>query len=158
MAEPIDPALRGEVEAWIADDPDPKTAAELTAMLSTNDLAGIKKCFNGFLEFGTAGLRGRMGPGPSQMNRAVVTRTAAGIARYMKDRGLTSVVIGRDARHGSEAFARDSAEVFAGAGIEVYLLPRPLPTPVLAFTPLLSLPLPRPLFPLSLLPRLCFFV
>jgi phosphomannomutase len=134
MADPIYPALRGEVEAWIADDPDPRTAAELTAMLSSNDLAGIKKCFSGFLEFGTAGLRGRMGPGPSQMNRAVVTRTAAGIARYMKDRGLTSVVIGRDARHGSEAFARDSAEIFAGAGIEVYLLPRPLPTPVLAFT------------------------
>ena len=133
MAERIDPDLRDEVEAWIADDPDPKTAAELSTMLRENDLLAIKKCFNGLLEFGTAGLRGRVGPGPSQMNRALVSRTAAGIARYMKERGLNSVVIGRDARHGSEQFARDSAEIFAGAGMEVFLLPRPLPTPVLAF-------------------------
>ncbi|MFM8841841.1 MAG: phospho-sugar mutase [Actinomycetota bacterium] len=134
MAPRIDPDLRDEVEAWIADDPDPKTVAELSTMLRENDLLAIKKCFNGLLEFGTAGLRGRVGPGPSQMNRALVSRTAAGIARYMKERGLNSVVIGRDARHGSEEFARDSAEIFAGAGMEVFLLPRPLPTPVLAFT------------------------
>jgi phosphomannomutase len=102
-------------------------------MLDADDLVSIKKCFNGPLEFGTAGLRGSIGPGPSQMNRAVVTRTAAGIAIYMKARGLNSVVIGRDARHGSEAFARDSAEIFSGAGMKVFLLPRPLPTPVLAF-------------------------
>ena len=133
MSEPIDPALRSEVEAWIADDPDQKTATELTAMLEAGDLAAIQRCFSGLLEFGTAGLRGRVGPGPSQMNRALVTRTAAGIARYMTERGLTSVVIGRDARHGSEEFAQDSAEIFAGAGVEVFLLPRPLPTPVLAF-------------------------
>ena len=133
MSDVIDPVLRAEVEAWIADDPDPKTAAELTSMLKANDLFALKKCFNGLLEFGTAGLRGRVGPGPSQMNRALITRTAAGISRYMKERGLKSVVIGRDARHGSEEFARDSAEIFAGAGFDVYLLPRPLPTPVLAF-------------------------
>lgn len=129
----IDPGLRAEVEAWIADDPDPATAAALQEMLSQDDLASIKKCFNGLLQFGTAGLRGAIGPGPSQMNRAVVTRTAAGIANYMKARGLKSVVIGRDARYGSEEFARDSAEIFAGAGMKVFLLPRPLPTPVLAF-------------------------
>ena len=129
----IDPALRAEVEAWIADDPDPITAAALARMLAEGDLAGLKRSFNGLLEFGTAGLRGAIGPGPSQMNRAVVTRTAAGIARYMKSRGLKSVVIGRDARYGSEDFARDSAEIFAAAGMEVFNLPRPLPTPVLAF-------------------------
>ena len=129
----IDPQLRAEVESWIADDPDPKTAASLKAMLATDDLVSIKRCFNGFLEFGTAGLRGAIGPGPSQMNRAVVTRTAGGIARYMKARGLESVVIGRDARYGSEDFARDSAEIFTGAGMKVVMLPRPLPTPVLAF-------------------------
>ena len=133
MDSGVDPALRAEVEAWIADDPDPITAAALTRALATGDLPELKRAFNGLLEFGTAGLRGAIGPGPSQMNRAVVTRTAAGIARYMKSRGLRSVVIGRDARHGSEDFAKDSAEIFAGAGMEVFVLPRPLPTPVLAF-------------------------
>lgn len=129
----IESNLRAEVEAWISDDPEPETAAALERMLQDDDLTSIKRCFNGLLEFGTAGLRGPIGPGPSQMNRAVVTRTAAGIAAFMRSRGLTSVVIGRDARHGSEDFARDSAEIFAGAGMKVFVLPRPLPTPVLAF-------------------------
>lgn len=136
MSDPqsaIDARLRSEVESWIADDPDPVTAATLSDMLRKGDVTGLKRCFNGLLEFGTAGLRGTVGPGPSQMNRAVVTRTAAGIARYMSARGLRSVVIGLDARHGSAEFARDSAEILAGAGMDVYLLPRPLPTPVLAF-------------------------
>jgi len=67
------------------------------------------------------------------MNQAVVGKTAAGIVKYMKERALTSVVIGRDARHGSEVFERISAEIFSGAGLNVSVLPRPLPTPVLAF-------------------------
>ena len=125
--------LRAEVQAWIADDPDPKTAAELSALLESNDEQTLKTYFSGFLQFGTAGLRGPVGPGPSCMNRAVVGRTAAGIASYMKERGMNRVVIGRDARYGSEDFTNESAEIFAGAGFEVFVLPRPLPTPVLAF-------------------------
>ena len=125
--------LRAEVQAWIADDPDPKTAAELSALLESNDEQTLKTYFSGFLQFGTAGLRGPVGPGPSCMNRAVVGQTAAGIAAYMKERGMKRVVIGRDARYGSEDFTNESAEIFAGAGFEVFVLPRPLPTPVLAF-------------------------
>ena len=122
-----------EVEAWIADDPDPKTAAHLQALLDAGDEAALKPLFNGFLQFGTAGLRGPIGAGPSCMNRAVVGRAAAGIAAYMKKRGMKSVVIGRDARYGSEDYTFESAEIFSGAGMDVYILPRPLPTPVLAF-------------------------
>jgi len=125
--------LRAEVEAWIADDPDPKTAAELQTLLDAGDELTLKKYFNGFLQFGTAGLRGPIGPGPSCMNRAVVGRAAAGIASYMKKRGMTKVVIGRDARYGSEDYTFESAEIMSGAGMDVYILPRPLPTPVLAF-------------------------
>jgi phosphomannomutase len=125
--------LKAEVHAWIADDPDPKTAAELTALLEAGDEEVLNKYFSGFLQFGTAGLRGPIGPGPSCMNRAVVGRTAAGISAYMKERGMKRVVIGRDARYGSEDFTAESAEIFAGAGFEVFVLPRPLPTPVLAF-------------------------
>jgi phosphomannomutase len=125
--------LRAEVEAWIADDPDPKTAAELQTLLDTDDELTLKKYFNGFLQFGTAGLRGPIGPGPSCMNRAVVGRAAAGIASYMQKRGMTKVVIGRDARYGSEDYTFETAEIMSGAGMDVYILPRPLPTPVLAF-------------------------
>ena len=129
----MNPTLRAEVQAWIADDPDLKTAAELQALLDAEDETTLSKHFNGFLQFGTAGLRGPIGPGPSCMNRAVVGRTAAGIASYMKERGMTKVVIGRDARYGSEDYTFETAEIMSGAGMEVFILPRPLPTPVLAF-------------------------
>ena len=129
----MDHALVAEVKAWIEDDPDPVTAARLQKLLDSGDEATLRTFFNGFLQFGTAGLRGPNGPGPSCMNRAVVGRTAAGIAAYMKARGMTRVVIGRDARHGSADYAIESAEIFSGAGMEVFLLPRALPTPVLAY-------------------------
>ena len=126
-------ALVAEVKAWIADDPDPVTASQLQTLLDHEDEATLRTYFSGFLQFGTAGLRGPNGPGPSCMNRAVVGRAAAGIAAYMKARGMSRVVIGRDARYGSADYAIESAEIFSGAGMEVFLLPRPLPTPVLAF-------------------------
>jgi phosphomannomutase len=129
----ISDQLRGEVLDWIDNDPDTKTARQLTQWLEEDNKTELEKCFAGFLQFGTAGLRGPLGPGPSCMNRAVVSRTATGILAFMKKNNLTSVVIGRDARHGSEAFAKDSAEIFAGGGINTYVLPRVLPTPVLAF-------------------------
>jgi phosphomannomutase len=129
----MDSNLLAEVRAWIEDDPDPQTAAHLSALLDADDELTLRKYFAGFLEFGTAGLRGPLGPGPSCMNQAVVGRTAAGLVKFMQERSLTSVVIGRDARHGSEIFEKISAEIFSGAGFKVSVLPRPLPTPVLAF-------------------------
>ena len=125
--------LLQEVKAWIADDPDPKTAAQLQQWLDAKNEVELTTSFSGFLQFGTAGLRGPVRPGPSGMNRAVVGRAAAGIAAYMKERNLSSVIIGRDARHGSEDFTFETAEIMNGAGMKVYVLPRPLPTPVLAF-------------------------
>lgn len=129
----ISPNLRAEVISWIEEDPDPKTRSQLQKWLDDNSVAEIESCFQGFLEFGTAGLRGALGPGPSRMNRAVVTKTALGLGQFMKDRNLKSIVIGRDARYGSEDFTRDTAEIMSGYGFSVYVLPRPLPTPVLAF-------------------------
>ncbi len=129
----IDNELRASVTAWIEDDPDIKTAELLQRYLDTENESELRLCFAGFLEFGTAGIRGALGPGPSRMNRAVVGRTAAGLAEFMKSSGLDSIVIGRDARYGSEDFTNDTAEIMAGAGFKVLVLPRPLPTPVLAF-------------------------
>jgi len=132
-AEYFDQALITEVQAWMDEDPDPTTAAQLQKWLDEHNESELRKSFAGFLQFGTAGLRGPIRPGPSGMNRAVVARTAAGIAAYMKERNLSSVVIGRDARYGSEDYTIETAEIMSGAGMKVFILPRPLPTPVLAF-------------------------
>lgn len=129
----ISDQLRSEVLDWIENDPDVNTANQLKHWLKEGNQTELEKCFAGFLQFGTAGMRGPVGPGPSCMNRAVVSRTATGILAFMKKNNLSSVVIGRDARHGSDAFAKDSAEIFAGGGMKTYVLPRVLPTPVLAF-------------------------
>lgn len=123
--------LRAEVEAWIAADPDPETREELGALLTAGDIAALADRFSGPLEFGTAGLRGALGAGPNRMNRLVVQRAAAGFVDYLGEDA--TVVVGHDARHKSLRFAEDSARVIAGAGSRAIILPRALPTPVLAF-------------------------
>jgi phosphomannomutase len=131
--------LLTRARAWAAEDPDQQTQAELERVISDveagGDAADLADRFAGTLEFGTAGLRGALGAGPNRMNRVVVTRAAAGLAAYLNDTGHRggSVVIGFDARHNSDAFARDTAEVMTGAGLKALVLPRPLPTPLLAF-------------------------
>ena len=128
-------SLEAQVRAWVEDDPDPATRAELTALLEAGDTAALEDRFAGPLHFGTAGLRGPLRGGPNGMNRAVVRRTAAGLAAHLvHQRGPgTTVVVGRDARHGSAEFLDDVGAVLAGAGVRALLLPRPLPTPVTAF-------------------------
>ncbi|GAA2135655.1 phospho-sugar mutase [Nocardioides koreensis] len=133
-------ALLDRARAWAAEDPDEQTRAELEQLVEAvaggADATDLADRFDGTLEFGTAGLRGALGAGSNRMNRVVVTRAAAGLAAYLKDHGAArggSVVIGYDARHNSDVFARDTAEVMTGAGLKAYVLPRPLPTPLLAF-------------------------
>ncbi len=127
--------LIARAKAWLAEDPDPETREELAELIDAEDTAELTARFSGTLQFGTAGLRGPLGAGPTRMNRAVVIRAAAGLAAYLKDQGHTDglVVIGYDARHKSADFARDTAAVMTGAGLRAAVLPRPLPTPVLAF-------------------------
>ena len=132
------------VSRWIADDPDPATARELSDLLATTKKTGpdaeaaraeLTDRFSGMLQFGTAGLRGRLGGGPNRMNRAVVMRAAAGLTGYLADRvgeGFV-VAIGYDARYGSKQFATDTAAIVTAAGGVAHLMPRELPTPLLAF-------------------------
>ncbi len=135
---PSTSTLLESARAWLAEDPDPQTRTELSdaiaAVEAGGDAAGLADRFDGTLEFGTAGLRGALGAGPNRMNRVVVSRAAAGLAAYLRETGATGpVVVGYDARHNSDVFAQDTAEVMSGVGIKVHLLPRPLPTPLLAF-------------------------
>lgn len=122
-------------EAWLAEDPDNETRDELAKLIEARDLDELADRFGGTLQFGTAGLRGELGAGPMRMNRAVVIRAAAGLAAYLSGKGLAGglVVIGYDARYKSADFARDTAAVMVAAGLRAAVLPRPLPTPVLAF-------------------------
>ncbi|MCJ1677765.1 phospho-sugar mutase [Streptomyces sp. APSN-46.1] len=121
--------------AWLAEDPDPETARELAGLIESGDTTGLAERFSGTLQFGTAGLRGEIGAGPMRMNRSVVIRAAAGLAAYLKAQGHAGglVVVGYDARYKSADFARDTAAVMIGAGLRAAVLPRPLPTPVLAY-------------------------
>lgn len=132
-----------EARAWIGQDPDATTRAELEALVeaaeggSAEARADLADRFDRRLEFGTAGLRGAIGAGPNRMNRVLVSQAAAGLARWLLGRqeaaGPPSVVIGYDGRTNSRVFAEDTAELMAGAGVRAILLPRLLPTPVLAF-------------------------
>lgn len=117
--------------AWLADDPDPVSRAQLQRWLDEDDADSLDEAFGERLQFGTSGIRGPLGPGPARMNRVLARRVAAGLAALLGD-GAT-VVVGRDARHGSDAIAGDVAAVLAGAGARVLVLPGIVPTPLLAF-------------------------
>ncbi|MDN5901141.1 MAG: phospho-sugar mutase [Brachybacterium sp.] len=138
----VDAALRSGAETWIQDDPDPATRAALESLLAQADAGSsvaqeeLADAFSADLQFGTAGLRGAMAPGPNRMNLAVVSRAARGLADHLReDLGLERprVVIGYDARYNSQDFARRSAEIMTAAGCRVQLLERFGPTPLVAF-------------------------
>ena len=132
---------RNAARSWLAVDSDPDTRAELEELLRSADSGdpkaseAIEDAFSGPLTFGTAGLRGRMGAGPNRMNRLVVTQAAIGLADWLKEHGHAGgqVLVGHDARHKSEEFARDTAEILAGAGFTVLLTGKPVPTPLVSF-------------------------
>lgn len=132
--------------AWLAQDPDPETRAELRLLLQQAQdrdpaaVADLHSRFDERLAFGTAGLRGAIAAGSNRMNRVLVGQAAAGLAAFLlAEAGRTrpgtipSVVIGYDGRRNSHVFATDTASIMAGAGVRAVLLPRLLPTPVLAF-------------------------
>lgn len=137
----IDADLRSQLTHWSDQDPDLATAAALDDLLERADAgdvaaeAELVDAFAGPLTFGTAGLRGALGPGPARMNRVVVGQAAAGLAAYLVDSGLAGgrVIVGYDARYNSDVFAADTAEILAGAGLLPLLCSRALPTPVVAF-------------------------
>jgi phosphomannomutase len=133
--------LARAIARWTEQDPDPQTREQVDDLLAAADAGNTQArselvdAFSSRLEFGTAGLRGALGPGPNRMNRVVVGQTAAGLASYLLDHGLTGgkVIIGFDARRNSDVFARDTAGIMSAAGFQAMITSGPLPTPVVAF-------------------------
>ncbi len=139
----LHPPARERAEAWLAEDIDPTTRAELETLIAAADggdaaaVRDLHERFDGHLEFGTAGLRGILGAGPQRMNRVIVRKVSAGLAAYLvamvPDARSRGVVIGRDARRNSQVFAEDTARVLGGLGVKAYLAHRPWPTPTTAW-------------------------
>jgi phosphomannomutase len=136
----IDSKLTQRVQSWIEQDPDPVTKSQLTELLLSAEtdptaLAELQDAFLAPLEFGTAGLRGALGAGPNRMNRVTVLQAASGLTQYLVQQGFVGkkVVIGFDARYNSDVFAKDTALVMSGAGLEPIIFSHVVPTPVLAF-------------------------
>jgi phosphomannomutase len=131
-------SLAARAASWRDADPDEETRAELGHLLANGDTAALAERFEGSLAFGTAGIRAGIGAGPMRMNRLVVGRVAAGLARYITSRDPAAagagVVVGYDGRTKSAVFATDAARILSRAGVSVSVLPRALPTPVLAFS------------------------
>jgi phosphomannomutase len=133
--------LARAITSWKEQDPDPQTRQQVNDLLTAAEggdagaTAELVDAFSSRLQFGTAGLRGALGPGPNRINRVVVGQAAAALATYLLDHGLAGgkVIIGFDARYNSDVFARDTAEILAGAGFRAMITPVPLPTPVVAF-------------------------
>lgn len=138
--------LLNEAREWAAQDPDPQTSASLLELVRLVEEGApaarqeLEDSFRGTLQFGTAGLRAALGPGPNRMNRVVVRRAAAGLAGFLLQAvGQASpgtrprAVVGYDARYNSDIFAEETAAIFTAAGIETFLMPAALPTPLLAY-------------------------
>jgi phosphomannomutase len=133
----VNQQLDEQVGAWIADDPDESDRATLASLLENGDETELHRRFDAPLTFGTAGLRGPEMAGPAGMNRYTVRRATQGVIAWLAELGLDSsrgVVVGRDGRHGSEAFNDEVVAVLIGAGVRVYEMPGPLPTPLVAYS------------------------
>ena len=133
--------LLDKAQRWADHDPDPATASSLKADIEAAErgdeeaLARVGAAMNGPLEFGTAGLRGVVGPGESRMNLAVVIRATAGLCQVVKAHatGTPTLVVGCDARYGSSEFATAACRVASAAGVRVLALPQANPTPLTSF-------------------------
>lgn len=124
--------------SWLESDPDDETRRELQAYIDDPARWGLLlEVMSGALQFGTAGLRAIVGPGPMRMNRAVIRRTTAGVARFLRREhgGVPPrpVVVGADARLSSQAFRRETVGVLAAHGLPVRFFPAPVATPIAAY-------------------------
>lgn len=127
--------LLERASAWADGDPDPTTADAMRTWIEARDTESLHEAMSAPLRFGTAGIRGVVGPGSGRMNRAVVIKTSAGLGAYLEEagRGDRPVVVGFDARPSSRAFAEDTIGVLAAMGFAVAYFAEVTPTPLVSF-------------------------
>lgn len=119
-----------EYQRWLKN-----ASAELVQELKSLSEEEIKERFFKDLEFGTGGMRGKIGAGTNRMNIHTVSRATLGFADWLLSQYRDpSVVIAYDTRKMSKEFAETAAEVLSGKGIRVYLFETPAPTPLLSYS------------------------
>ncbi len=130
-------SVKEKALAWLTDQYDEATRAEVKQMLEAEDPTLLIESFYKDLEFGTGGLRGIMGAGTNRMNIYTVGAATQGLANYLKeafpDMPQISVVVGHDVRNNSRKFAEIVANIFSANGIKAYLFDSFRPTPELSF-------------------------
>ena len=130
-------SVKEKALAWLTDQYDEATRAEVKQMLEAEDPTQLIESFYKDLEFGTGGLRGIMGAGTNRMNIYTVGAATQGLANYLKeafpDMPQISVVVGHDVRSNSRKFAEIVAIIFSANGIKAYLFDSFRPTPELSF-------------------------
>jgi phosphomannomutase len=140
-SETLSPERREQLleraQKWAEQDPDPETQAQLRAMIEAQDFTSLRDAVDGELEFGTAGLRAIVGPGPNKMNSAVIRRATKAVAEQLEATLANAkqhpVVLGADARLSSPKFLEDTASVFVAAGFSVRYFEGPVSTPLVAY-------------------------
>jgi len=125
-----------KAKAWLTPSVDKTTADEVRRLIS-QDVNTLIECFYTDLEFGTGGMRGKMGVGTNRINKYTIGQATQGLANYMKsqfsDETGLSVAIAHDSRNNSKLFAQVSADVLSANGIKAYLFSDLRPTPELSF-------------------------
>ena len=124
-------------QKWLLGNYDEATKQEVKKMLDAEDKNPLIDAFYQNLEFGTGGLRGKMGAGTNRMNIYTVGAATQGLANYIKKQFTgekeIKVVIGHDSRNNSRLFAEKSADIFSANGIKVFLFEDLRPTPEMSF-------------------------
>jgi phosphomannomutase len=134
------PELADAANDWIANDPNEATRKEIQLLVASCDEAELRRILlSGRMEFGTAGLRARLGPGYNQMNVVTIAQAAQGFVAYLQEQfdsatlAERGVIVGYDHRHYSDRFAQLTAAACRAADIRVHLTSTICPTPYVAF-------------------------
>lgn len=134
----LDTSLEALVEEWLRLDQNEVTKAEVQRLYAAKDNAELERRMRKRIEFGTAGLRGRMAAGWACMNDMIVIQASQGLCAYVlqnvRDAASRGVVVGHDHRHNSERFAQLTAAAFLSNGVKVYLHRGLVHTPIVPFS------------------------
>ena len=132
-----DAAFRA-LSQWLIEPEFADFVSEIQLLIENEDIDELEDAFRTHIEFGTGGIRGKMGPGPNRINLRTIGEAAQGLAQYILKSGIENardmgVVIAYDTRNNSDVFARETASIIAGNSIVARLFDGPRATPHLSF-------------------------